>query len=221
MTAIRIKKNDEQTSSDIKIYISKSYSKMVFEKDPLKSTYNMMIEKYRNATSQAEKIKIRNYIVDMFMPVFINLSKDYVSNDLSLDDLIHECVIQFISYFDEYTKHDYVHSLLIYTKVRLKRYLNGLYDDEYCFVYEDDGYSIDETIYRDLLTEEINSVLDTLTPREKEVIVCRYGYGMLSREVAERFHVCSARIGQIEKKAIKKLRHPSRSRYLRDYKDIF
>jgi len=68
------------------------------------------------------------------------------------------------------------------------------------------------------LTEQTESVLQTLTPREEQVIKMRFGLGDGSEhtleEVGQRFSVTRERIRQIEAKALRKLRHPSRSRML-------
>ena len=73
------------------------------------------------------------------------------------------------------------------------------------------------------LREQTNSVLKTLTPREEKVIKMRFGVGDGSEhtleEVGQNFAVTRERIRQIEAKALRKLRHPSRSRKLRAFLD--
>ncbi|MGN1083841.1 MAG: sigma-70 family RNA polymerase sigma factor, partial [Lachnospiraceae bacterium] len=72
-----------------------------------------------------------------------------------------------------------------------------------------------------LLREQINEVLDTLTERERNVLRLRFGLddgrGRTLEEVGKEFNVTRERIRQIEAKALRKLRHPSRSKKLRDY----
>ena len=72
-----------------------------------------------------------------------------------------------------------------------------------------------------LLKEQLNDVLDTLTPREKKVLILRFGLedgrGRTLEEVGKEFNVTRERIRQIEAKALRKLRHPSRSKKLKDY----
>ncbi len=72
-----------------------------------------------------------------------------------------------------------------------------------------------------LLREQLEEVMETLTEREQKVIRLRYGLGdgrpRTLEEVGKEFHVTRERIRQIEAKALRKLRHPSRSRVLKDY----
>jgi RNA polymerase primary sigma factor len=74
-----------------------------------------------------------------------------------------------------------------------------------------------------LLKEQIDAVLDELTPREKRVLQLRFGlkdgHARTLEEVGKEFSVTRERIRQIEAKALRKLRHPSHSRKLRDYLD--
>ncbi len=70
-----------------------------------------------------------------------------------------------------------------------------------------------------MLKEQLNSVLATLTPREEKVIRLRFGLDdgrpRTLEEVGEEFDVTRERIRQIEAKALRKLRHPSRSKRLK------
>ena len=74
---------------------------------------------------------------------------------------------------------------------------------------------------KQLLKEQIEDVLDTLTPREQRVLQLRFGLedgrSRTLEEVGKEFDVTRERIRQIEAKALRKLRHPSRSRKLKDY----
>ena len=71
------------------------------------------------------------------------------------------------------------------------------------------------------LREACSSVLATLTPREERVLRMRFGIGMTSdhtlEEVGQQFAVTRERIRQIEAKALRKLKHPSRSKKLRTF----
>jgi len=72
-----------------------------------------------------------------------------------------------------------------------------------------------------LLREQLNEVLKTLTPREESVLKLRFGLEdgrtRTLEEVGKEFNITRERIRQIEAKALRKLRHPSRSKRLRDY----
>ena len=72
-----------------------------------------------------------------------------------------------------------------------------------------------------MLQDQINEVLKTLTPRERDVIRLRFGLvdgrPHTLEEVGEHFEITRERIRQIEAKALRKLRHPSRCKPLKDY----
>ena len=74
-----------------------------------------------------------------------------------------------------------------------------------------------------LLKEQVEDVLESLTDRERKVLQLRFGLddgrSRTLEEVGKEFHVTRERIRQIEAKALRKLRHPSRSRKLKDYLD--
>ncbi|MBQ2402205.1 MAG: sigma-70 family RNA polymerase sigma factor, partial [Lachnospiraceae bacterium] len=75
-----------------------------------------------------------------------------------------------------------------------------------------------------LLREQLTEVLETLTEREQKVLRLRFGLDdgrpRTLEEVGRDFNVTRERIRQIEAKALRKLRHPSRSRKLKDYLDL-
>ena len=78
-----------------------------------------------------------------------------------------------------------------------------------------------DTASHELLKDQIGDVLDTLTPREQRVLRLRFGLddgrSRTLEEVGREFKVTRERIRQIEAKALRKLRHPTRSRRLKDY----
>jgi len=80
-----------------------------------------------------------------------------------------------------------------------------------------------EAASHQLLKEQVEDVLDSLTERERKVLQLRFGLddgrSRTLEEVGREFHVTRERIRQIEAKALRKLRHPSRSRKLKDYLD--
>ncbi|MEI8347614.1 MAG: sigma factor-like helix-turn-helix DNA-binding protein, partial [Pseudomonadota bacterium] len=73
------------------------------------------------------------------------------------------------------------------------------------------------------LSEQTRAILSTLTPREEKVLRMRFGIGEKSdhtlEEVGQDFFVTRERIRQIEAKALRKLRHPSRAKLLKAYID--
>ena len=77
--------------------------------------------------------------------------------------------------------------------------------------------------YQRILQERVHQVLETLPPREAQVIRLRYGIdgkpALTLEEIAQKFGLTRERIRQIENKALRRLRHPSRTRQLRDYAD--
>lgn len=91
------------------------------------------------------------------------------------------------------------------------------------FIPDDDALAPAEAAAFTLLKEQLINVLDTLTPREEKVLRLRFGLddgrARTLEEVGKEFNVTRERIRQIEAKALRKLRHPSRSKKLKDYLD--
>src|SRR3989441_261572 len=89
------------------------------------------------------------------------------------------------------------------------------------FVEDKEATSPSDAASLTMLRTEVEDILDTLTPRERRVLQLRFGlidgHQRTLEEVGKRFGVTRERIRQIEAKALRKLRHPSRSKKLRDY----
>lgn len=91
------------------------------------------------------------------------------------------------------------------------------------FIPDDDAPAPQDAASHTLLKEQLEDVLSTLTPREKKVLELRFGLqdgrNRTLEEVGKEFNVTRERIRQIEAKALRKLRHPSRSKRLKDFLD--
>lgn len=91
------------------------------------------------------------------------------------------------------------------------------------FIPDEDALAPAEAAAFTMLKEQLINVLDTLTPREEKVLRLRFGLddgrARTLEEVGKEFNVTRERIRQIEAKALRKLRHPSRSKKLKDYLD--
>ena len=89
------------------------------------------------------------------------------------------------------------------------------------FIPDDDSPAPQDSAAYTLLKEQLEEVMNTLTPREAKVLKLRFGLedgkARTLEEVGKEFEVTRERIRQIEAKALRKLRHPSRSKKLRDY----
>ncbi|MCD8307985.1 MAG: RNA polymerase sigma factor RpoD [Clostridia bacterium] len=91
------------------------------------------------------------------------------------------------------------------------------------FLEDENAETPSDTVSSSMLKETLLRVLNTLTPREEKVLRLRYGVDdgrpRTLEEVGREFNVTRERIRQIEAKALRKLRHPSRSKQLKDYLD--
>ncbi len=91
------------------------------------------------------------------------------------------------------------------------------------FIQDEDSPSPSDSVSQTMLREQLLEVLKTLTPREEQVLKLRFGLkdGRMRtlEDVGKIFNITRERIRQIEAKALRKLRHPSRSKRLKDYLD--
>jgi RNA polymerase primary sigma factor len=89
------------------------------------------------------------------------------------------------------------------------------------FIEDDATPTPSQSVYDNLLREKVEEVLATLTPREARILRLRFGLqngrSYTLEEVGQKFGLTRERIRQIEGKALRRLRHPRRSRQLRDY----
>ena len=109
-------------------------------------------------------------------------------------------------------------NLDVFKKHKKKQLHGDLYPRE--LICEDD---IEEKVSYIMMSAQLHEVLETLTEREQRVLELRYGLkggeAKTLEEVGNAFNVTRERVRQIEAKALRKLRHPSQSRKLRDYID--
>ena len=91
------------------------------------------------------------------------------------------------------------------------------------FIADSDQPSLYDTVSKEFLRDYLNEVLETLSEREKKVLIMRFGLddgkSKTLEDVGKEFNVTRERIRQIEAKAIRKLRHPTRARKLKDFVD--
>lgn len=89
------------------------------------------------------------------------------------------------------------------------------------FIADSDQPSLYDTVSKEFLRDYLNEVLETLSEREKRVLIMRFGLddgkSKTLEDVGKEFNVTRERIRQIEAKAIRKLRHPTRARKLKDF----
>lgn len=89
------------------------------------------------------------------------------------------------------------------------------------FIEDTDFQSPEESVVKNSLRSDINMVLKTLSEKEADIIEYRFGlngkHAMSLKEIGDIYNLTKERIRQIEKKAIERLRHPSRSKYLEAY----
>jgi RNA polymerase primary sigma factor len=89
------------------------------------------------------------------------------------------------------------------------------------FIEDEDALEPMDAAAREMLREQVKNALAVLTERERQVLELRFGLidgkDHTLEEVGQYFNVTRERIRQIESKALRKLRHPTRSRHLRDY----
>ncbi len=92
------------------------------------------------------------------------------------------------------------------------------------FIEDENAQSPSDVVAFTMLKQQLISILDTLTPREEKVLRLRYGIDdgkpRTLEEVGKEFNVTRERIRQIEAKALRKLRHPSRSKKLKEYLEL-
>lgn len=86
---------------------------------------------------------------------------------------------------------------------------------------DNDNNKPEEAVVQSALVEEINKMLDTLTERERQIIIMRYGINNTPvrtlEDIGNELGITRERVRQIEKKVLRKLRHPSKSKFIKDF----
>ena len=146
-------------------------------------------------------------------------SKDMVS----LDELIQKNEFEYNKKLDNIANIDENNGKDRYSHIIVSQNGVNIESDELP-IFRDDR-NVEDTAIKSTLKDIMNKNIETLTPRESEVIRLRFGFDgkgeRTLKEVAEKIGRSSERIRQIEIKAERKLRHPMRSRHLKDYVDNF
>lgn len=109
----------------------------------------------------------------------------------------------------------------LFSLVMLNQYVGDEEDSELLTFIPDEQKGVDELVMDNLMADEIERALETLTPREEKIIRLRFGLvdgrEHTLEEIGHVFNVTRERIRQIEAKGLRKLRHPSRSKRLKDF----
>ena len=229
MQTIIIKKiNDECEIIEVYENINEKYAEFINSSDPQKYIYDELLCKYFYAEEMTDKIKIRNQLINLFMPVFTNLAKKYAGNGYSIEDLTHNQIIEFADMLDKYVCNDYKQNFLTYIKCTLERYLNQFFkkkefdckaNDYYFLPSSEEDQTTKQMILNNFLSDDLKKVLSTLTPREKEVLENLFFKELSLEEQSNKMNISKVRVEQIEAKALRKLRHPSRSKRIKHYLD--
>lgn len=160
-------------------------------------------------TNSFSDFELAKYQAKKYLSLFNNIIEE--------DDLAQEIYIEI---FNNKKKN------LVRTNGLEQKLLNiyNKYIDQYYYEeIEENYYYIDNQIYKEMISNSINEIMETLLPREKRILELRYGLnGDVERSLTETgkyLDVSKERIRQIEMKAMRKLRHPYRYKYLIPYKE--
>lgn len=170
----------------------------------------------RAIADQSKTIRIPMHIIEMTSN-YLKAHKK-LSNELGREPTIEEIAVEM------QLPEEKVTNIILMSKDTLSLE-SPVGDDETTllgdFVSDKSQENPEDKVCRNMLKVHLGEVLDTLTEREKMILVYRFGLNGVKQEtleeVGKRFNVTRERIRQIENKALRKLRHPSRSRKIRDF----
>ena len=165
-------------------------------------------------------------LIEANLPIVVSIAKKYANRGMSLSDLIEigtSGLTQAAERFDPERGHGFSAYATWWIRQAITRALADLPGTVRTRKVEQPLANITEGVTAGLLCEDIIQVMARLPRREQDVLRLRFGLDdgrpRTIEEVAEFFGVTQERIRQIEAKALRKLRHPSRLRKLRDYVD--
>lgn len=155
------------------------------------------INRYRSQNSQESETTLINRIIN----------NEYLSGRIITKSEIIECI---------YLAENFLNTM------SLNSFVNDDYDEELInFIPNDMEESIEDYVIKNELNEKIKFLLGTLTEREERIIRYRFGIGMKREmtleEIGTMYNITRERIRQIEKKALQKLAHQSRSKYIESF----
>ncbi len=186
-------------------------------------------------------------LVESNLRFVVSVAKDYQGQGLPLTDLINEGNLglikaagrfdetrgfKFISYAVWWIRQSILQALAEHSRIvrlrisRRHQSLNAPFRDGdknslIDIIKDENQSSPDEPLMNDSLKDEIRQSLDTLKERERQVIKMYFGierdYALTLNEIGEEFNLTRERVRQIKEKAIRRLRHRSRSKTLRTY----
>ena len=151
-------------------------------------------------------------------------AKKYETENVSYDDLVSIGMIELIDTIDGYGLQETNIGTIVANAIRkrMERYvitetkrIQSLCELKNCTCEE--SYEIDDVVATHMLTNDLICALRTLTERDRMVITLRFYYGLTLEDVGKILGCTSQYVRYMEAKALRKLRHPFRSRKLKDY----